>query len=146
VGSLILPASGSVYLDANAVIYSVERHPTYWPLLELVWLAAKGKTIEVVSSDLVLMETLVGPLKSGDTALATAYELLFQQPQTRLLPITQDILRHAARLRATTKLKTPDALHAATALQTGCALLVTNDAGFRVVPGLPLAVLDDLVP
>jgi len=29
VGSLILPASGLVYLDANAVIYSVEKHPVF---------------------------------------------------------------------------------------------------------------------
>ena len=44
------------------------------------------------------METLVGPLKSGDTALAQAYEQLFQQAQTRLLPITHTILREAARV------------------------------------------------
>ena len=51
---------------------------------------------------LVLMEALVGPLKSDDSALASAYEQLFQQAQTRLLPITHTILRDAARLRATT--------------------------------------------
>ena len=144
-GTLTLPASGLVYLDANPVIYSVENHPVYWPLLQPLWQAAKGKTIEIVSSDLVLMETLIGPLKSGDTALANAYEQLFQQAQTRLLPITHATLRRAAQLRATTKLKTPDALHAATALDASCALFVTNDVGFRVVPGLPLVVLDDLL-
>lgn len=42
-------------------------------------------------------------------------------------------------------LKTPDALHAATALQAGCALFVTNDVGFRQVASLPLVVLDDLL-
>jgi predicted nucleic acid-binding protein len=145
VGTLTLPPTGLVYLDANPVIYSVERHPTYWPLLQPLWQAAKGKTIELVSSDLVLLETLVGPLKSGDTALASAYELLFQQAQTRLLPIMLPIVREAARLRATTKLKTPDALHAATALDAGCALFVTNDAGFRGVAGLPLVILNDLL-
>ena len=100
---------------------------------------------ELVSSDLVLMETLVGPLKAGDTALAGAYEQLFQQAQTRLLPITHAILREAARLRATTRLRTPDALHAATALQTSCVLFVTNDVGFRGVPNLPVVLLDDLL-
>jgi len=134
-----------VYLDTNPVIYSVEKHPVYWPLLQPLWQAAKGKTIEIVSSDLALMETLIGPLKSGDAALATAYEQLFQQAQTRLLPITQPILREAARLRATTKLKTPDALHAATARQAGCVLFVTNDVGFRGVASLPLVILDDLL-
>ena len=144
-GSLIIPSAGLAYLDANAVIYSVEKHPVYWPLLQPLWQAAKAKTIEIVSSDLVLMETLIGPLKSGDTALANAYEQLFQQAQTRLLPITQPILRDAAQLRATTKLKTPDALHAATALGEGCVLFITNDRGFRAVARLPLVILDDLL-
>jgi predicted nucleic acid-binding protein len=134
-----------VYLDTNPVIYSVEKHPVYWPLLQPLWQAAKGKRIEIVSSELALMETLLGPLQAGDAALAAAYEQLFQQAQTRLLPITQPMLREAARLRATTKLKTPDALHAVTAMNAGCALFVTNDAGFRGVAVLPLVVLSDLL-
>jgi predicted nucleic acid-binding protein len=139
-----VPSSGVVYLDANPVIYSVEKHPVYGPLLLPLWQAAKAATIEIVSSELTLMETLVGPLKSGDAALVNAYEQLFQQPQTRLLPITQVILRRAAQLRALRKIKSPDALHAATALDAGCALFVTNDAGFRAVAGLTLVILDDL--
>jgi predicted nucleic acid-binding protein len=145
VGTLTVPAAGLVYLDANSVIYSVEKHPVYWPLLQPLWQAAKGKSIELVSSELTLMETLIGPLKAGDTALATAYEQLFHQAQTRLLPITQPILHEGARLRATTKLRTPDALHAATALQACCVLFVSNDVGFRGVRGLPLVILDDLL-
>jgi predicted nucleic acid-binding protein len=145
VGSLTVPAAGLVYFDTNPIIYSVEKHPVYWPLLQPLWQAAQGKTIEIVSSELTLMETLVGPLRSGDTALASAYEQLFQQAQTRLLPITQLILRAAAELRATTRLRTPDALHAATARQASSALFVTNDAGFRGLAGLSLVILDDLL-
>jgi predicted nucleic acid-binding protein len=110
-----------------------------------LWQAAQGKTIEVISSELVLMEVLVGPLKAKDAALANSYEQLFQQQQTRLVPITQAILREAARWRATTKLKTPDALHAATGQLAGCVLFVTNDLGFRGVSGLPVVILDDLL-
>jgi len=61
VGTLILPGSGLVYLDANPIIYTVEKHPVFGPLLQPLWQAAKARTIEVVSSDLVLMEVLVGP-------------------------------------------------------------------------------------
>ena len=71
-GSLTVPSSGLVYLDTNPVIYSVEQHPLYGPVLEPLWQAAKGGTLEIVSSELVLMETLIGPLKTGDTALASA--------------------------------------------------------------------------
>jgi predicted nucleic acid-binding protein len=144
-GTLTLPTSGLVYLDANSIIYTVEKHPVYGPLLQPIWLAAQGKTIEVVTSDLALMETLVLPLKNGDKTLEQAYEQALLGTELRLLPITQPILRLAAQLRATTKLKTPDALHAATALEAGCVLVVTNDTGFRGVAGLPLVILDDLL-
>lgn len=144
-GALSLPASGLVYLDASPIIYTVEKHPVYGPLVQPLWQAAQAKAIEVVTSELAIMETLVGPLKSGDTTLERAYEQALLGTEMRLLPITQPVLREAARLRATTRLKTPDALHAATARQAACALFVTNDVGFRGVAGLPLVVLDDLL-
>ncbi len=144
-GALTLPTSGLVYVDANTVIYSVEKHPDSAPLLRPLWQAAQASSLGIVSSELVLLETLIGPLKTGDTALATAYEQLFQQPQTRLFPITVPVLREAARLRARIPaMRTPDAIHAATAQLVRCALLVTNDPGFRRVPGLPIVVLKDL--
>jgi predicted nucleic acid-binding protein len=144
-GSLTLPASGLVYVDTTTVIYTVERLPTYWPLLQPLWLAAQTRSIGVVTSELTLMESLVGPLKNGDPALEAAFELMLLGADTRLLPITQPILREGARLRATTKLRTPDAIHAATALNVGCALFVSNDVDFRKVPGLPVVILDDLL-
>jgi predicted nucleic acid-binding protein len=144
-GALSLPASGLVYLDANPIIYTVEKHPVYGPLLQPLWQVAKARTIEVITSELALLETLVGPLKSGNTQLERDYEQALLGTDMRLLPITQSILREAARLRATTKLKTPDALHAATAHQAGCVLFVSNDVGFRGVASLPVVILDDLL-
>lgn len=144
-GALSVPTSGIVYVDTMIVIYTVERYPAYWPLLEPLWQAAQGGTIEIVSSELTLMETLVGPLKSGDTKLENAFEQALLGTEVRLFPITQPILRQAAQLRATTKLRTPDALHAATGLHLACVQFVSNDVGFRAVPGLPLVILDDLL-
>jgi predicted nucleic acid-binding protein len=144
-GALTLPTAGLVYIDAMILIYTVERYPAYWPLLEPLWQAAQAGKIEIVSSELTLLETLVGPLKSGNTTLEQAFENALLGTEMRLLPITQAILREAARLRATTRLKTPDALHAATARQAGCVLFVTNDAAFRGLGGLPVVILDDLL-
>lgn len=66
-------------------------------------------------------------------------------PEVRLAATTRHLWEETARLRAATGLKTPDALHAATALQADCALFVTNDSDFRRVPGLPVVILDDLI-
>jgi predicted nucleic acid-binding protein len=144
-GALTLPGSGLVYIDTMTLIYTVERYPAYLPLIEPMWQTAQAGSIEIVSSELTLMETLVGPLKSGNNTLLNAFEQALLGTNMRLIPITQPILREAARLRATTKLRTPDALHAATAQQEGCVLFVTNDVGFRGVANLPLVILDDLL-
>jgi predicted nucleic acid-binding protein len=75
----------------------------------------------------------------------TDYEQFFQRRGIQLLPATRNIFLEAARLRAgSPALRTPDALHAATAQMTGCNLFVTNDKGFRQLPDLPLALLDSL--
>ncbi|SRR5216683_3262679 len=144
-GAITLPSSGLVYLETTAVIYTVERYPTYWPLLEPLWKTAQTQAIEIVSSELTLLEALVGPLKSGNPILEQAFESALLGTDMRLLPITQVILREAARLRATINLKTPDALHAATAQLAQVALFVSNDRDFRKVPGLPVVILDDLL-
>jgi predicted nucleic acid-binding protein len=144
-GALTLPASGLVYIDTMTLIYTVERYPAYFPLLDPLWKTAQTGSIEIVSSELTLMEALVGPLKSGNTTLENAFEQALLSTNMRLIPITQPILREAARLRATTKLRTPDALHAATAQLAGCVLFVTNDVGFRGLASLPLVILDDLL-
>jgi len=145
-GSLILPASGPVYADAQIFIYSIEKHPTYSLPLRPLWEAVARDDLEVVTSELTLLETLVGPLRQGDVVLETDYERFFISPGIRLLPITALILRAAARHRAALRsLRTPDALHAATGGSCGCTLFLTNDAVFRRIPGLPVAILDDLL-
>lgn len=58
-------------------------------------------------------------------------------PGPRLFATPADAEAHLQDLRA------PDAMHAATAQLAGCSLFLTNDAGFRRVAGLPLAVLDE---
>ena len=143
-GVITLPASGQVYLDANPIIYTVEKHPIYGPLLQPLWAAAQANTFEVITSELAILECFVGPLKRNDAALLIDYEAALFGTEMRLLPITQSVLRDGAQLRATTNLKTPDAIHAATSLQAGCALFVTNDRRFRSVAGLAVVVLDDL--
>jgi predicted nucleic acid-binding protein len=146
VGSLAVPPAGNVYVDAQCVIYTVDNHPVYAPALAPLWLAVKTGPVRAVSSELTVMESLVGPYKAGDAAREADFETFFQLPGLLLAPVTQPTLRRAARLRAAlTRLRTPDAIHAATAIELGVALFVTNDAGFRGVPGLPVAVLRDVL-
>lgn len=145
-GSLVLPASGAVYVDANAVIYSVERIAPYDALLQPLWRPTGQTAFRIITSDLTLLEVLVRPLKTGNKRLEAGFRRLLQRSSNvQLVVITHSILERAAALRAATNLKTPDAIHAATALEHGAAMLITNDPAFRHVPGLSVTLLDDLL-
>ena len=144
-GPLTLPTGGSVYVDANAVIYSVERIEPYRELLAPMWQETREGRFTLASSELVVLETLVKPLREGNARLEMLFRSIFAAVEMDLIPVTLAIWEDAARIRAATGLKTSDALHAATALRAGCALFVTNDADFRRVRDLPVLVLDDLL-
>lgn len=144
-GTLNFQPSSLVYVDAQIVIYSVEKFPNYFPTLEPIWLKLKTGEIRLVTSELTLLETLVMPVRQADTTLVQTYEQLLSGTDVQLIPISQQILREAATLRATTNLKTPDAIHATTSLSANCALFLTNDRAFRNVPKLSTIILDDVI-
>jgi predicted nucleic acid-binding protein len=134
-----------VYVDTNAIVYRVERIEPYLTASAPLWDALDQGVVEVETSELTLLEVLVKPLKDGNATLETLFRaVLLSTAGLNCLPISRQVIEQAARLRATHGLKTPDAIHAATAQIAGSALFVTNDAGFRRVSGLPVAVLSDV--
>lgn len=144
--TLTLPSSGSIYLDTNAIIYSVEQIAPYDEVLEGVWRAVQRTELGIISSELTLLEVLVKPLREGKQALEQRYRrLLTASREVHLYPIERPIIEQALNLRATVGLRTPDALHAATALQAGCDLFITNDPVFRRVSGIEIIVLNELL-
>jgi predicted nucleic acid-binding protein len=145
-GSIAIPSGGQVYLDTDCLIYSIETQPLYWPVLKPVWEAAVRKEIALVTSELALMEVLVGPMRHNDLRLIAAYEDLFQSSDLRSAAIDAGILRSAARLRAeVVGLRSPDAIHAATAMAQNCNLFLTNDRGFKRLSRLQVSILDDVL-
>ncbi len=143
-GPLTIPSTGPVYLDANAFIYSVERIEPYNTLLQPLWNEAHAGRFSLVSSELVILETLVGPMRQRDTLVADLFRSLFNSNEVALIAPTRQIWELAASLRAELGLQSTDALHAATAIAMGCTQFVTNDTDFRRVRDLPTVILDDL--
>jgi predicted nucleic acid-binding protein len=144
VGELTLPEQGLVYLDSNAIIYSVEKVPEYWPKLKPVWQASAEGRLKLVTSELAILESLVLPMRLGNAGLIADYEEVFHSQEVELVPITANILREAASMRAKHKAKTPDSIHLATALSIQCKLCLTNDLDFRRVPDVPVAILSQM--
>jgi predicted nucleic acid-binding protein len=109
--------------------------------LRPVWEAARQKKIKLIGSELLIIETLTGPLKKNIAPLVSAYDQILKHTDLNLLPISGAILRDGASIRANYGLKTPDAIHAATSLSAGCSMFLTNDVGFERVPRLAPTIL-----
>ena len=143
-GTLILPPSGPVYIDANSAIYAVEKIEPYCSFLAPLWPAAQAGQVSIVTSELTWLETLVKPMRDGNTALETLFRVFLTAQEIEMVPATLALWEEAARLRGL-GLKTPDALHAATGLAVGCTLFLTNDAIFQRVPGLQVTILSSAI-
>ncbi len=92
---------------------------------------------ELVTSALTLLEVLVVPYRAGNQLLADQYEALLTRSRgIRVVDLSRDQLRAAALLRATTGIKTPDALQLAAAIGAKCQTFLTNDRRLLTVPGL----------
>lgn len=112
-----------VYFDACIVIYLVERAKGFVEPVEAA--IAVESDIQVCISPLVQMECMVGVLKRQDQELRHAYEQFFAA--CVMLDIRADTFLLASEVRAQYGIKTPDALHLATAMQHGCGQFWTND-------------------
>ena len=136
----------TTYLDVNVFIYALEGHDAFAAALRRLFDAVQSGHIQTVTSEITLAEALVRPLRDGRADLSAVYERFLQpRPFFAVHPVTRAVLVEAARLRATTRLKLPDAVHAATAQLAGCTVLLTNDTGIAVVPGVEVVRLSEAV-
>lgn len=83
-GQLSFPPLAKVYLDIAPIIYSVEKHADYWQMLISLWQSLKANEIEVFTSELTLLETLVQPIKQKNQSLVSAYESLLTKTDVKL--------------------------------------------------------------
>ena len=143
---LRLPETGPLYLDACVFIYSVESLEPYKTLVEPIWRQAAAGTLSLITSELTIAEVLVKPIRDNDQTLLTIYSELFSSSEIKLIPTTRLIWEEAAKLRALTSLRTPDAVHAVSALLEGCTALVTNDRAFRRIEDMEVIVLQEALP
>jgi uncharacterized protein len=113
-----------IYLDAAPVIYTVEQVAPYTAAVDSR-LNASG--VVRVISDLTRLECRVKPLRDGDLALLQDFDDFFAATVIEIVPLSRQVLDRATEIRAKYGFKTPDAIHLAAAMVSGCDLFLTND-------------------
>ena len=135
-----------VYIDANLFIYAVEGFKKHASLCDHIFRSIEDMKIHAVTSELTLSEVLVHPIKNGDQRAIASYEALVKSRyDLEVVPVTRDVLRKSAALRASVGLKLPDAIHVATAQVYGSQFIFTADAALKTPDTIKLVTLDELL-
>jgi len=130
-----------VFLDANLVIYIVERPPIWGQKATMRLATFRAAAEQLAVTELVRMECLVGPIKVGDTARRADFAAFFSAPDVHRLPITAAVAERAAEIRGTYSFQPLDSLHLAAAVIHSCTLFWTNDSTLKKFPDIPIEIL-----
>lgn len=121
-------------VDSAPIIYLLEDNARFAPRFLPLFEAEAARQVAIAISTITLAEVLAGPYAKGQDALAQRYARTLGAFE--VVPVSAEIATSAARLRARYRLKLPDAIQLATALEIGADALVTHDRDFSGVEGL----------
>jgi len=135
-----------VALDTNIFIYELEENPRYLALTRLIFRWLEESHHAAVTSTLTMTEVLTGfYLRKEPQRGHQNYALLSIYPRLEWVAPDLKIADLAAKFRAQHRMRTPDAIQAATAVQSAVTGFVSNDRVFERVEAFETLVLDDLL-
>ena len=132
-----------LYLDACTIIYLVEARGAFHRLtVDRLLRHRKDAGSVLVSSRLSWLECRVKPMREEDSDTLARYHELFSSDGFVLAPISEDVIDRATMLRAKHRdIKTPDAIHLATAMAEGAQAFLTGDSALEKFDELPVEIL-----
>jgi predicted nucleic acid-binding protein len=144
-GNLLAKLAGQrMYIDTNAFIFFLDRHPKYFPVVAPVFEACFNQKVFAITGGLAVAEVMIHPYRNGDATLIANFKNFFAQKN--FLTIAEhpnDLLDMSAMLAGQRKMKLIDAIHVATAQKNGCTYFLTNDHGIKSSDNLEVIQLDD---
>lgn len=134
-----------IALDSSIFIYFLEQNAAYVELAEEVFEWLEGAENSAVTSTLTMAEVLVYPYRLSNQKLVDQYySLLSQFPNLEWVAPELRVADGAARIRTIHRLRTPDALQIATAIESGATAFLTNDSELSRVSEIEVVLLDQL--
>jgi uncharacterized protein len=115
-----------IYWDSCVVIYRIQKVAP-WDSVIAAMLEPILDVAALHVSHLTRLECRVYPIRKIDLALLKRFDDFFARPDVRTVGIRPAVFDLATELRAVYNVKTPDALHLASAIAAGCDEFWTND-------------------
>ncbi|MEP7010589.1 MAG: type II toxin-antitoxin system VapC family toxin [Acidobacteriota bacterium] len=129
-------------VDSMVFVYHLEGSREFGAAAGALLEAAELGRCRLAASALALLEILVVPKRMGRGDLCRRYrDLLESFPNLDFHELDGDTAEKAAELRARYDLRTPDAIHLATALAAGAEKFASEDRRLRKVKELAVVPL-----
>lgn len=135
-----------VYFDANPIIYFIEQNADFadavTPIFELLGEGA----ILAYTSEFSLTEILIKPIRDELPDVIHAHKELLLDPELfTLTKATRETFLQAAQLGGKLSMRTPDAIHVASALENHCQFFITNDKKIKSHGGVTVVYVSELM-
>jgi predicted nucleic acid-binding protein len=129
-----LPLHALLLIDSAPIIYFLEDRADFGSRFDPLFDMHSRGLVRVAVTTVTIAEVLTGPISAGEEALVRRYRGVLESWQ--VVPLDSAIAESAARLRASLRLKLPDAVQLASALAINAEALVTHDRDFSRVTAL----------
>jgi len=136
----------SICLDSAVLIYHLEKIKPYDNLTRLLLDKIASGYIFCSISTLTVTELLTKLYRLKDFHQISVFEEFINSlPNSKIHPVTYDIAKFAASLRADYNIRTPDSILISTAYIMKSDYFITNDISLKKVnlEGLDMIILDD---
>ena len=131
-----------VYLDANVFIRFIESEGED---VAFLFESAAADAMTLFTSEFTISEVLVTPKRDSDVELERAYEeLLIGDDLLEVAPVSREVLRKTAEIRACLGNKGPAAIHIATAELSRCDVLVSSDRRLKLPVSMTRVAIEHL--
>ncbi len=134
-----------VYIDTNIFIYALEYSELYTDKVSAVFSRIHETKSIAVTSQLTLAECLVKPYQVNDISSVEKYEQTISSSTfLNVIDVSKSVLLSAAQNKAHSKNKLPDAIHLATAIESGCTIFITNDNRISAPDNIEVLMLSQI--
>lgn len=140
----VLEKHKRIGLDSMGFIYFLEDNSYFANLAEIIFELAEKDQTAVISSVLAPIEVLTGYRKTKDSAAENEFMQMVQDfPNIEIYDLDFRMIERVVDLRAKYSLKTPDAIHIATAIEHKADIFVTNDTVLKKIREIEIICLKD---
>lgn len=117
-----------VFVDTTPIIYFLDQDQNFGNKAKQIFVEILSTGKQMITSTVTCTEYLVYPYRNGNQEKIDVFFEFVQNEGIPLVPITVDIAKKAAKIRASyAGFKAMDAIQLAVAVETGCDLFLTND-------------------